>query len=156
MGANAEMFLSLRDEEVNGQVYFKGKTRKEVIQSAEQFADELLDSGEFNSQEALTRLVKLSDYLTAFEKKLRADIESEMVGNDKLTISGVTMAFSEGSQRMNYKDDPIYAEMQEALKQREELLKVANKSKTPIYDSEGIEIPKITVSFTKSFIKVSY
>lgn len=156
MGFNSDMFLSLRDEEVNGQIFFKGKTRKEVIQSAEQFADELIQSGEFKSDEALTRLVKLNDYITAFEKKLRADIEDDMVGNDKITLSGVTIACSEGSQRINFKEDPIYCELQDALKEREDLLRVALKSSKPIYDNEGIEIPKVSVSFTKSSIKVSY
>ena len=156
MGYNADLFLALRDEELNSAVYFKGKSKKEVIQSAEQLADGLLDSGEVDSADALTRIVKLKDYLDVLEKKLRSDLEIEMNPQEKRVIAGVTFQHSEGSKRLNSDQDPMYQALKQALKEREELLKVAQVSSTPIYDSEGIEVPKVGYSFTKSSIKITY
>ena len=156
MGYNADLFLALRDEELNSAVYFKGKSKKEVIQSAEQLADGLLDSGEVDSADALTRIVKLKDYLDVLEKKLRSDLEVEMDPQEKRVIAGVTFQHSEGSKRLNSDQDPMYQALKQALKEREELLKVAQVSSTPIYDSEGIEVPKVGYSFTKSSIKITY
>jgi hypothetical protein len=156
MGYNSDMFLSLRDEEVNSSVYFQGKSKKEVVQSAEQFADELIQSGEFNSVEALTRIVKLKAFIDTVEGKVREDIASDMVSKESLVSSGVKIEFSEGSMRLNYKDDLVYESLQNQLKQREELLKVAFKSENPIYDHEGVEVPKVSPNYTKPFLKVSY
>ena len=156
MGYNADLFLALRDEELNSAVYFKGKSKKEVIQSAEQLADGLLDSGEVDSADALTRIVKMKDYLDVLEKKLRSDLEVEMDPQEKRVIAGVTFQHSEGSKRLNSDQDPMYQALKQALKEREELLKVAQASSTPIYDSEGIEVPKVGYSFTKSSIKITY
>jgi hypothetical protein len=47
--------------------------------------------------------------------------------------------------RLDYATDPIYAQIQEQLKEREALLKVAFKSKQPIYDEHGAEVPKVPV-----------
>lgn len=156
MGYNADLFLALRDEELNSAVYFKGKSKKEVIQSAEQLADGLLDSGEVDSADALTRIVKLKDYLDVLEKKLRSDLEVEMNPQEKRVVAGVTFQHSEGSKRLNVDQDPMYQALKQALKEREELLKVAQASSAPIYDSEGIEVPKVGYLFTKSSIKITY
>lgn len=156
MGYNSEMFLSLRDEEVNKAVYFKGKSKKQVIQSAEELASELIESGEVDSADALTKIVKLKDYLDTLEKKLRSDLETEMTSGEKLTKEGVTFQFSEGSRRLNADADPMYQGLKQALKEREDLLKAAEASSQPIYDSEGIEVPKVGYSYTKSSIKITY
>jgi L-lysine 2,3-aminomutase len=156
MGYNADLFLALRDEELNSAVYFKGKSKKEVVQSAEQLADAMLDSGEVDSADALTRIVKLKDYLDTLEKKLRSDLESDMVHGEKIVKENVSFQFSEGSKRLNSEQDPMYQALKQAIKEREELLKVAQHSTAPIYDSEGIEVPKVGYSFTKSSIKITY
>jgi hypothetical protein len=57
---------------------------------------------------------------------------------------------------INYADDPIYAEMQSQLKEREELLKTVLKVENPVYDSEGIEIPKVSTTNRKSSLSITY
>jgi len=100
--------------------------------------------------------VKLKAFIDTVESKVRKDIESEMVSKESIVSSGVKIEFSEGSMRLNYKDDLVYESLQNQLKQREELLKVAFKSENPIYDHEGVEVPKVSPNYTKPFLKVSY
>lgn len=156
MGYNSDLFLALRDEEINSQVYFNGKSKKEVVLSAEVMAFEMIESGEVDSKDALSKVVKLKDYLDTVEKKLRADLESEMFHGEKHTHHGVTFQYSEGSKRLNYEDDPIYKAIKEMLKSREELLKCAFNSSDMIFDSEGVEVPKVSCSYTKDSVKISY
>lgn len=42
------------------------------------------------------------------------------------------------------------------MQQREELLKVAIKSNESIYDSEGVEVPKVSVKYSAGSLTVKY
>ena len=42
------------------------------------------------------------------------------------------------------------------MQQREELLKVALKSDESIYDSEGCEVPKVSVKYASDSLQVKY
>ena len=42
------------------------------------------------------------------------------------------------------------------MQQREELLKLALKSNEPIYDSEGVEVPKVSVKYASDSLQVKY
>jgi hypothetical protein len=46
--------------------------------------------------------------------------------------------------------------MQSQLKEREELLKTVLKVENPVYDSEGIEIPKVSTTNRKSSLSITY
>lgn len=48
--------------------------------------------------------------------------------------------------RLQYDEDPIYKEIKEKLKQREELLKLAHKQAgNIIFDENGIEVPVVSI-----------
>lgn len=57
-----------------------------------------------------------------------------------------------GSARPDFTEDHVYNQLKGQLKEREALLKAALKSSTPIYDSEGVEVPKVTVKYTDDSI----
>ena len=42
------------------------------------------------------------------------------------------------------------------MQQREELLKVALKTNEPFYDSEGCEVPKVSVKYSADSLTVKY
>ena len=61
-----------------------------------------------------------------------------------------------GRKMIQYQEDPIYEELNKQLKQREELLKTALNQSEPMYDSEGIEVPKVSVKYAKDSIQVKF
>ena len=60
----------------------------------------------------------------------------------------------DGAKKLNYSEDLLYSNLQEQLKAREELLKVAQKS--TIYDDEGVEVPKVSISYNKDSLMVKF
>ena len=60
----------------------------------------------------------------------------------------------DGAKKLNYSEDLYYSNLQTKLKAREELLKVAQKS--TIYDDEGVEVPKVSISHNKDSLMVKF
>ena len=52
--------------------------------------------------------------------------------------------------------DEMWQQLKHKLQQREELLKLALKSDEPIYDSEGVEVPKVSVKYASDSWQVKY
>jgi len=64
--------------------------------------------------------------------------------------------YTNGGFLLDYAKDPIYKEIQDKLKERKELLDMAFKMKDVIYDSEGVEVPKVKIkSYRKDSINVN-
>ncbi len=64
-------------------------------------------------------------------------------------------SFSSGGVLKDYEKDPVYADLLAQLKQRKELLDLAFKSKDPIYDADGVEVPKVPVkSYRKDSLRI--
>jgi hypothetical protein len=57
---------------------------------------------------------------------------------------------------LQFNEDAVCAELSEKLKQRQELVKLATNSKDMIFDSEGVEVPKVSIKFDKSSLTVKY
>ena len=47
-------------------------------------------------------------------------------------------------------------QLKHKLSQREELLKLALKSDEPIYDGEGVEVPKVSVKYASDSLSIKY
>lgn len=115
-----------------------------------------VENGDINGLDAFIVFKKLED---AF-KKAKAVIEEHAYNeadkyNDKsFTINGFTITKKEGSQRLQYNEDELCLKLSEQLKERQELVKLATKSKSPIYDNEGVEVPRVSVKFDKSSLIV--
>jgi hypothetical protein len=50
----------------------------------------------------------------------------------------------------------MWSQLKHKLQQREELLKLALKSDETIYDSEGVEVPKVSVKYASDSLTVKY
>jgi hypothetical protein len=61
----------------------------------------------------------------------------------------------DGAKKLNYSEDLVYANLQASLKAREELLKVAQKQ-TMLFDNEGVEVPKVSISYNKDSLMVKF
>ena len=53
--------------------------------------------------------------------------------------------YTQGGKILNYREDPTYQELEDALKERRELLNTAFTQKEAIYDSDGTEVPKVSI-----------
>jgi hypothetical protein len=142
MGASSREFMLMRMEEESGQMYVPSIPKKEIVQKAKDDVKSMVDSGEVDIAEAVIDATRLSEYLKVFVSELRNHVGDKY---DKYECKGVKLSFKGTGDRLDYEQDEKYAELKDALKQREELLKLAYKSKDMLFDSEGIEVPKVGV-----------
>ena len=125
--------------------------KKEIEFSSKEFAKKLIDSGELDKQEAFAQAERLSLAITNVRDELKKSLPRE-----KQTFYGIEIIPVSGRQMIQYNEDLVWSELKEKLQQREELLKVALKSDETIYDSEGIEVPKVSVKYASDSLQIKY
>ena len=113
-----------------------------------------IESGEINALDVFATFKKLEKIFTDAKVKVESHAFVEADKYDKtFTFSGVSFTRKDGSESMNYQEDDLCKELSEKLKQRQELVKLATKSKEPIYDADGVQVPKVSSKFGKSSLK---
>jgi len=122
-----DLFMMMREEEVATSNFFP--TKKELNKTAEQFAKELVESGEVNIQEVYAQAVRLKESLTTIESVLK-----EELGQENFEAFGLVGTYRSGGDTINYKDDEKWLEIQSQLKHRESLLKTALTSDIIFFD----------------------
>ena len=117
-----------------------------------------VESGEINALDAFASFKRLEAiFKDARERVDRlAFDEAEKYNEKTFSYSGVKFTVKQGSERLNYNEDHVCSDLAEKLKQRQELVKLATKSKDLIYDSEGIEVTKVSSKFDKSSLTVKF
>ena len=139
MGQSKNLFIAHREE------MLAQMNRKELAQEAEFYATKLLEEKE--PEEILSQTLRIESFVSAINKELKTKI------TENTSFGGVE--FSEGQRTvLNFKEDPIYLELYNELKNREDLLKARVKLMKPIFDENGEEVP-IVSSSTTSFIKAT-
>ena len=126
-------------------------TKKELVRKGKEFAWRLTDSGEYNLQEVYANALRLKESINTVEAELK-----KILPQEDFEAFGVKCSYRQGGNTINYKGDPIYQVMLEDLEQRKELLKLALKSKDPIFDAYGNEVPKVSTSPRKSSLAMSF
>jgi len=120
---------------------------------------EAVKNGEADALPELIETKKNIELLKAYEEELKpfAIQEREMYPDKRLPMNGAYVELSYSGDRLNYDDDPIYKQLNEALKNRVKELKEAYKCEHTIVDCEGVVIPKVGVkTHGKQIIKISY
>lgn len=125
--------------------------KKEIEFSSKEFAKKLIDSGELDKQEAFAQAERLSLAITNVRDELKKSLPRE-----KQTFYGIETIPVSGRQMIQYNEDLVWSELKEKIQQREELLKVALKTNEPFYDSEGCEVPKVSVKYSADSLTVKY
>ena len=157
MKRSKEMFLE--QQQLEAIRYSPDFNKKKLVSLGKERAKEIianLPAGEQGRQDIKIRyanMAKLMEFIKAFSDELKKElwiVESE-------TVDGVEYTLSNTGDRLNYEDDEVYKELSEKLKDRQELLKLAYKSKDVIFDSEGCEVPKVGVKKpSKEIIKMKF
>ena len=144
-----QLFELMREQELQTNNFLPSK--KEIQLTSKQFVSNILEAGEINKVEVYAQSLRLKEALSIIEAELK-----ESLGQENFEAFGIKATFRNGGESLNYSDDPIYSELQSQLKAREELLKTALKIDYPFYDSEGIEIPKVSTTNRKSSLSITY
>jgi hypothetical protein len=143
-------FLELREQEV-ASLYPANFSKKEAISTGKNLAKNIIDSGNVSKHTALANLVRLNDVVSN-----AVTILKDSVKDIKVTEMGCEFSPTNGRIIIQFSEDEVYASLQKQLKDREELLKVALKCDDIIYDSEGWEVPKVSVKYASDSLAIKY
>lgn len=147
MGANSEMFMELRANEIV-HMYDSTFTKKEAIKTGTALADNVFESGDVLPEEVMANLSRLKWVIDAAETTIRSKLEIY----DKRTVLGLEFNYVNGGNTINYSDDFIYMALKDDLDKRVEQLKMAQKQDT--FDAYGNQVPKVSTTPRKSSITI--
>ena len=139
MQKSKDLFMLTRLEEM---AYDGNFSKKDCQNKGTELAKSIVDRGEVQPYQALSNVVRLNELLKNLETELRKHVEIE---GKELQWNGVTFTERNTGDRLEYANDEVYSNLQKKLKQREDILKTAYKSDEAIYDSEGVEVPKVGI-----------
>ena len=146
MKKSKELFMEMRELEI----FDLTSTKKNILEKAEDFTKIVKDSGEITKEKFFAKSIRNATFWGEVSEI------SKNYFTEKTSFYGVEITPMNGRKIIQYLEDPIYLELQNKIKQREDLLKVALNQSEPFYDSEGIEIPKVSVKFAKDSINVKF
>lgn len=142
-----DLFVLMRQQEIETSNFLP--TKKEITKKANELAKEVINSGEYNTQELHAQALRNKEAFTVLEKELRDSLPQE-----NSEYFGLKATFVNGGNRINYNEDPIYNELKKDLDARVELLKLAQKQE--VLDTYGNEVPKVGTTSIKSSLKINY
>lgn len=155
MGASGREFMLMRQNE-EGEMYVPSLSKKEVQAKAKEDVQSLLDAGQVDTVSAFVDVARVTEYITVFGKELRKSISEAEYGKGYVS-KGAKLDFSSTGDRLDYEQDKMYSDLKEKLKAREDLLKLAYKSKDSIYDNEGVEVMKVGIkTFGSEVVKLTF
>lgn len=126
-------------------------TKKELTKQAQDYVKQLMDDGFVSPNNVIADAGRLSHFFTEVLKQAK-----EHYDHNTTSAKGVEITERNGGSTLNYSEDWKVAELEKQLKERKELVKTASNSKEPIYDSEGIEVTKVSVSYRKNSIVLEF
>lgn len=116
-----------------------------------------IEDGELSAVEAwvyLNRIQKAIEALTS--DSILRDRVRELTEANVQEIASFEVKKVTGGAILDYEADHKYVELKYALDERKKVLDTARKMKEALYDSEGIEIPKVPVkTYRKDSITVT-
>jgi len=141
-----QLFELMREQE-SFPIHF-GK--KDYISRGKEIVNEVLQNGEIDKIEFWTKVAKIKESINAMDSQLREQITL----TEKTTLNGVEFNPVQGGVSINYDEDIVYQEFKKQLKEREELLKLAQRMEVP--DMYGNIVPKVSTTPRKSSITIKF
>jgi hypothetical protein len=144
---NSDLITLMREEEVTTSNFLP--TKKELKLSSLNFAEQLVDSGDYELTEIYSQALRLKESLTVVESYLKKALPEE-----DFEAYGLKGIYRSGGDTLNYKEDEVYCELKADLDARVELLKLAQKQ--VVLDTYGNEVPKVSTTPRKSSLAISF
>ena len=149
MGATKNLFELMREQEIQTTNFLP--TKKEVEFSAKKLANKIIEDGEINPYEAFSNFVRLSNYAEIVKDEIKSHLPKE-----KHISFGVEVTPVNGRALIQFQEDELWQQLKHKLSQREELIKLALKTDEPIYDSDGVQVPKVSVKYASDSLNIKY
>jgi hypothetical protein len=144
---NNDLIMLMREEEVTTSNFLP--TKKELKLLSLNFAEQLVDSGDYELTEIYSQALRLKESLTVVESYLKKALPEE-----DFEAYGLKGNYRSGGNTLNYKEDEVYCELKADLDARVELLKLAQKQ--VVLDTYGNEVPKVSTTPRKSSLAISF
>lgn len=138
--------------ELSKLIYSHDFSKKQAEETGSKMIEKLFEDGNDDPIQVFSNLARLKTIVDGADKKLRERLNL----NGETSYNGVKFTPKSGAKKLNYDEDSVYVQLSEKVKEREKLLKVAHESKDVIFDSEGCEVPKVTATFNKSSITITF
>lgn len=142
-----DLFLMMREQEIQTQNFLPND--KEIQFSATEFIKGVLDAGESDKVELFAQAKRMSVALDTITPILLNSLPQE-----NFEGYGLKGAYRNGGDSINYKEDLVWCEFQKQLKDREELIKLAQKQ--DVFDAYGNEVPKVSTTPRKSSLSITF
>lgn len=146
-----ELFFEMREEDMVT-MYDHSFTKKKAAETGKALVSRVFEEGKLEPVQVYSNIVRLKEVIDSADKAFRERLSL----NTATSWNGVTLTPKNGSEKLNYSEDPVCADLERKLEERKNLVKLATHSKDPIYDSEGCEVTRVSSSFTKSSITVNF
>ena len=138
--------------ELSGVMYAPDFTKKQAEQTVINLINKLFEEGNQTPVQFYSNIARLKAVIDSADRAFRDRLNLTQPDS----YNGVLFTPKNGAESLNYDEDDIYVLLENKLKQRQELLKMASKSDEIIFDSEGCEVPKVSKKFNKSSIVITF
>ena len=129
--------------------------KNEIQLEAQHQLEQVWEQGEVDEWKLLAITARNKAFWETFEKSAREKVNGVPERNYK--AFGCEFSTMNTGDRKDYSSDTIYADLENQLKQRKDLLDVAFKSTQPIYDEHGAEVPKVPIkTFGGEVLKIKF
>jgi len=149
MISSKDLFFDMRSKEM---MYSPDFTKKQAEQTGIDLINKLFEDGNQIPVQFYSNIARLKAVIDSADKAFRERVTLTQADS----YNGVLFTPKNGAESLNYDEDDIYVLLENKLKQRQELLKMASKSDEIIFDSEGCEVPKVSKKFNKSSIVITF
>lgn len=149
MISSKDLFFDMRSEEMQ---YAPDFTKKQAEQTGIELIDRMFADGDKTPVQFYSNIARLKAVIDAADRAFRDRVNLPAVDS----YNGVTFTPKSGAESLNYAEDDICVLLENKLKQRQELLKVASKTDDIIFDSDGCEVPKVSIKVNKSSIVITF
>lgn len=138
--------------ELSGVMYAPDFTKKQAEQTGINLINKLFEEGNQTPVQFYSNIARLKAVIDSADRAFRDRLNL----TQPESYNGVLFTPKNGAESLNYDEDDIYVLLENKLKQRQELLKMASKSDDIIFDSDGCEVPKVSKKFNKSSIIITF
>lgn len=143
------------EESLNEMAFrFPELSKKEIEQQGYLKAFNMMQEGEHDEFRLLASAERLKTYTESFCKELRKHVN---LTEKTYKAHGVEFSTMNTGDRYDFEQDDVYKTLKEQLKEREDLLKLALKSKNQIFDADGVEVPRVGIkTYGSEVIKLKF
>ena len=123
----------------------KPVTKSELAEIAREIYLQV-EEGQINPLTLITKFKVIKEIIERVQPMILENTLIEAAKYRNQDYNNFKVEVRNSGNRLQYEDDPIYRELKQKLKDREELLKVAHKQAgTIIFDENGIEVPVVSI-----------